>query len=176
MTQPGPRSLPRPQAAATLAVRRHLAAHCPPDQLMLGQPATEKESVNHLASLLSLSHKHVQTALQQLHDRGAVALIPPQGVLVLGPQQPHPADTGIADLIRRRIASGGYRPGQPLALQLLALHFRMSADQVRRACRPLIRAGLLHSRPNGPYGPGIYVRPVPTGLSAATPQAVRGTR
>ncbi|EFL19886.1 GntR family transcriptional regulator [Streptomyces sp. C] len=173
----GPRSvLPRQQAAATLAVRRHLASHCRPDQLMLGHPATEKESVRHLAHLLHLSPEHVQSALRRLSDRGDIALVPNHGVLVLGPQQPHPNGTGIAGLIRRRIEAGIYRPGQPLALELLALRFRVPSDQVRRACRPLIRAGLLHSRPHGPYGPGIYVRTMPAALHTAVPQTVKEDR
>ncbi|WP_187344235.1 GntR family transcriptional regulator [Streptomyces sp. 3211.6] len=159
-----------------LRVRRHLAANSRPGQLLPGKPATEQESVRYLAHLLSLSNEHVQAALRWLDGRGDVALIPNRGVLVLGPEQPHPDDTGITGLIRRRIEAGVYRPGQPLALELLALRFRVPSHQVRRACRPLIRASLLHSRPHGPYGPGIYVRTTRTAPSITAPQAVTEAR
>ncbi|MEV6681212.1 hypothetical protein AB0N09_30740 [Streptomyces erythrochromogenes] len=152
----------RQQATAVLAVRRYLRSQGQPGQLLLKRAASNADSVRYLAHVLGLSHERVRTALRVLDRRGDLAIIRGQGVLVLALGQPHPDDVPLVDLIRRRIDADDYRPDQALPLGVLALDPRTSAGDVLRACRCLIREGLLQSLPRGPHGPGVYVRRAPS--------------
>ncbi|MEU9373703.1 hypothetical protein AB0D94_08050 [Streptomyces sp. NPDC048255] len=135
---------------------------------MRSRPRSRSQIARELGSALGLSESLVAAALTVLEQRGDIAVVDGSAIY-LEPGQPHPDDAEITAHIRARITPDGYRPGQALPLGLIAHDCKVPVAQVRRACRPLISTRNLRSLPNGPHGPGVYVREAPSG--APRPQA-----
>ncbi|MEV7556496.1 hypothetical protein [Streptomyces sp. NPDC089795] len=154
-------------AVAVVALRRHLhPGNRTPT--VRSRPRSRSQIARELGSALGLSESLVAAALAVLEQRGDIAVVDGSAIY-LEPGQPHPDDAEITAHIRARITPDGYRPGQALPLGLIAHDCKVPVAQVRRACRPLISTRSLRSLPNGPHGPGIYVREAPS--TAPGPQA-----
>lgn len=149
----------RARAAATWQVRSYLAARHP-GGFLLPVPSAIEDNIAHLSRRTGLPADVVRSAVRILDERGDLAPIAGRGLMILRGQIAHPDDEGIAARIRQGLDGGDYVPGQPLALAVIALEYGSPSARPRRACRPLIREGLLQSLPRGPLGPGIYVRPL----------------
>lgn len=150
----------RARAAATWKVRSYLTEYRP-GGFLLPTPSAIEDNIAHLSHRTGLVADAVRSAVRILDERGDIALVAGRGLMILRGQIAHPNDQGIAARIRQGLADGDYAPGQPLALAVIALEYGGWEARPRRACRPLIREGLLQSLPRGPLGPGVYVRPTP---------------
>ncbi|MFJ9547888.1 hypothetical protein [Streptomyces erythrochromogenes] len=148
----------RARAAATWQVRSYLAARRPGGGFLLAVPSAIEDNIAHLAGRTGLAADTVRSAVRILEERGDLALVAGRGLMILRGQIAHPDDEGMVARIREGLDRGDYVPGQPLALAVIALEYGGPSARPRRACRPLIREGLLQSLPRGPLGPGIYVR------------------
>ena len=116
----------------------------------------------------------LKDALRFLDASGDIAFHSTQRprALVLDPMQLHPDDVDLAQEIEQGITSGRFQRGNALPSGLLGRKHGLEADQVRRACRLLIRRNLLAYLPDGPHGPGLYVTaPATTPLPAQAQRA-----
>lgn len=149
----------RARAAVTRQVRSYLTARRP-GGFLLPAPSAIEDNIAHLSSRTGLPADAVRSAVRILDEHGDLALVAGRGLMILRGQIAHPDDEGMTARIRQGLDGGDYAPGQPLALAVIALEYGGPSARPRRACRPLIREGLLQSLPHGPLGPGIYVRPL----------------
>ncbi len=115
------------------------------------KPGTWLPSDRRLARELGLTQRSVVTARRHLETRGLLT-----GRRVLAPDALHPDDIALDAYVRDRIHCGFYRPGSALPTGILGHDFRLTAAQVRRACRRLVADGLLHDL-DAPHGAGLYI-------------------
>lgn len=74
--------------------------------------------------------------------------------MTIDPSSPIPIFRQIADLIRRSVAAGVYRPGEMIpSLRTLALELRVNPNTVQRAYEELERQGLVRAR----KGLGMFI-------------------
>ncbi|WP_433549189.1 GntR family transcriptional regulator [Streptomyces sp. CA-294286] len=132
-------------AQAARALHQHIRARCPSGSRL----PTDRT----LAAQLGHSQHTIYRARRHLETHG---LLSGRNRTVLGSGDTHPDDIALSACVRDRIRSGYYQPGHALPTGTLGADFALTRAQVRRACRPLIAAGLLHDQ-DGPHGPGLYV-------------------
>ncbi|MFE9968618.1 hypothetical protein [Streptomyces sp. NPDC005525] len=147
-------SQPDPTRAAALdLVRQHIASTLRPGDRLPSMTAL-------CQSIGTLTETETRTALRTLNDLGEILHNPRIRSRVLAPGETHPHDTALVAAIRVRVRSGHYRAGQALPTGLLAAEFGLTPEQVTvRACRELVRDGLMHHSRRGPHGPGLYICP-----------------
>ena len=74
--------------------------------------------------------------------------------MTIDPSSPVPIFRQIADLVRRSVAAGVYRPGEMIpSLRALALELKVNPNTVQRAYEQLEREGLVRAR----KGLGMFV-------------------
>ncbi|MEU7028873.1 GntR family transcriptional regulator [Streptomyces sp. NPDC046275] len=133
-------------------LREHLA------QYAVGAPLPWS---GQLADWLGQETHHISAALVQLDQMGEVVYGGRHRVARrLGPNEQHPDDVALDQAVRAAIASGAYRPGDPLPTAILASRHGLDLTKVPRAFRRLIKDKLVAHR-DGPAGPGYYVLPQP---------------
>ncbi|MFJ1742558.1 hypothetical protein ACIOG4_28275 [Streptomyces microflavus] len=71
------------------------------------------------------------------------------------PNRPSPDDP--VPVIRKRLASGGYRPGQALPTGLIAHRLQTTTEAVKAAMGELVASGEVEYRFAGEHGPGFYL-------------------
>ncbi|MFF1343913.1 GntR family transcriptional regulator [Streptomyces sp. NPDC058290] len=138
-----------------LLVRTHIAAHYPPGQKLPLARGSHRRVARALADRLHLTEQSVSTALRTLDSLGVIQMT--GGPRVLGPYELHDDDIALDATVRQRILSGYYRFGQALPTGLLGEEFLLTAEQVTRALRRLVRDDWVRRDPRGPYGPGYYI-------------------
>ncbi|MFB7082139.1 hypothetical protein [Streptomyces sp. NPDC056308] len=135
---------------ALRAVRRYITTYC--------RSGEQLPTLGDLHEELSYSKALIRGALTRLDTAGLIVWCRAwTATRVLKPGEIHPADVGLDRSVRERISSGYYQPGQALPTGLLADEHDLSVEEVPRACRHLVRDGLLHHDDHGPFGPGLYV-------------------
>lgn len=74
--------------------------------------------------------------------------------MTIDPSSPTPIFRQIADLVRRSVAAGIYRPGEMIpSLRALAMELKVNPNTVQRAYEHLEREGLIRAR----KGRGMFV-------------------
>ncbi|MFF6903916.1 hypothetical protein [Streptomyces hydrogenans] len=112
-----------------------------------------------LAKALDLDAKEVAAALADLDTRGELVYRGSQRrgpSYRLRPGEQHPDDVAFDREIRQKIARKDYQQGNPLPTQILADRHGLVPSLIPRACRRLIKDGVIAYR-EGSLGPGLYV-------------------